>query len=176
MKSKFTFLSLASLILVSCSVTHDKVWNSPDKTTQLRFVKGPQGPTQSNEESFSFYSLHERQSDKRLISVRSIINENTLDFVQTQRIHFSPTGMTILIEEDISDASPDYVYTLIYQEDSRYHSRDLALPTRSTPNPHDGYGLWPDVISITDEAIEYRFLKDEPSVWVKISELRDRGL
>lgn len=175
MKSRAAFILVTSAVLSSCSVTHDKAWNSPDRTTELRFVKGPQGPTYSNEDSFSFYSLHESQSGKRLITVRSIINEYTHPSVQKQRIHFSPTGRTILIEEDISDASPDYVYTLIYRGENGFYSRDLALPGRSSSNPHDVYGLWPDVLSITDDSIEYRFFEDEQSAWVKITDLRDRG-
>jgi hypothetical protein len=167
---------LAALGFCACASTNRKTWVAPDRSAELRFVLGPSGTSHAARDSYSYYSLHARRSGKRLAVVRSIItDEPTHQPPRRQAVHFSPTGQTILVEEDISDASPDYAHTLLYSDGALSRSRDLQLPVRSRPLP-DVYGSLPSVVSITDTEVIYQFPDSEKAERSRFEDLHDRGL
>lgn len=89
------------------------------------------------------------------------------------QVFFSPTGETILIDEDVSDASPSYQFILIHFNPDIHYVRDevrhLELPTVPTAT----YPGRPSIISISDESITYRFYGEHRSKTVKFTNLRD---
>ena len=134
-------------------------------------MSGPPGIIHAAHDCYSYYRLHDCRSGKRLAVVRSIISDETFR-VSRQAVFFSPTGRTVLINEDTTDSSPVFCNTLLYYDGTHFSSRDLQLPRRSKPIP---YGSWPFVVSITDTDVEYQFSESATTERSKSDDLRDRG-
>lgn len=165
---------LATVLISSCATQSKQSWESPDHSTRLTFTQAPSGTSGSEGASYSYYSLHDTKTGERLAVVGSIISDSAT-YVAKQRVHYSPTGRTILIEEDVSDASPDYAFKLLYLDGSFYHSRNLNIPAQLLPDLHNVYGVTPVIVSITDDAVKYRYNELEHSQESTFKELRDVG-
>jgi len=110
--------------------------------------------------TFSRYEIFERPSGKRLEVTASIIDEFALkDHLKRQEVHFSPSGQTIVIDEDASDASDWVNYILISRRSAadRYFVERLELPVRQATSP---YGEWPIVVSVTDSEVFFHYPDD----------------
>ena len=114
-------------------------------------------------QTFSQYEVFSQHSGKRLAIAASIVDEFALkDHLKRQAVHFSPSGNTIVIDEDASDASDWVAYTLITRRNAGelFSVGELTLPVRDT---HSSYGEWPVVVSVTDSEVFYRYEGDTTS-------------
>jgi hypothetical protein len=177
-RAHFTgFVHLLSLCLIGCvsNPGNQRVWVSPDKSREVRFVPGPDRSnfevTPSDFSSCSYYALTNRKTGERLGVAPSVIRDHQLDFVRLQDVHFSPTGQTILIAEDTSDASPVYSYVLLQQADP-WEPRFLKLPIRGLVGGF-GYGQWPEVERISDTEVCFRYPNDEKLESLRFEEIPD---
>ena len=154
---KFTFSLFLVLVLAASSFGADKD-NLPTKWSKGgRIVTLNLGPEliSSSSQAASYYTVSPSLgSDKPTHTESFISKEYYFDRIIPQ-IFVSPTGKTVLIQEDVSDASPHFQYILIYFDShlQRDWVRHLAFSRASRWSYEDPR---PEIISITDEKITYR--------------------
>jgi hypothetical protein len=116
----------------------------------------------------SFYTISPSPGSDKPVNTESFISKEYYFDRIIPNICISPTGKTVLIQEDISDAPPYFQYILIYYDSflKRDWVRHLAFskaPRWSYEDPR------PEIVSITDEKITYR--PDRRSKKTKTSKL-----
>lgn len=161
-------LILLTATLGACASNNDLKWQSPNNTTELRHTKG--SLKSSDQSSASYYSLHDISSGKQLVTAQSIITDQG-----SRTIYFSKTGNTVLIYEDLGGSSPEYSHTLLSKNTTtgNYGVRLLRLPELDPDDPDYEYRDWPDVVSITDESVTFRFVNDTDTQTALFKNLKD---
>lgn len=190
---KSTFLPLVFFACTSCTTVQHTVdsvrpetssYLSPDErenptrtwTFKNRKVSLHLGPSVIGDEpkTASYYLITPSKDSSDNCSAGSYISKE--DYSHRGRliepaVHFSPSGNTVLIDEEVSDASPLYQVILVYfdshlKRDWIRHISLPAVPTISFPERAI-------IISITDGEIFYRFPGDKKVKRVLISEVPD---
>lgn len=88
----------------------------------------------------------------------SVIRDDQPGSVRLQDVHFSPTGRTIWIAEDTSDASPVHSHVLLRQAEP-WEVRILKMPLQGRAGGF-GYGQSPKVERISDSEVIFRYPDD----------------
>jgi len=108
----------------------------------------------------ALYGLYDREG-KLLATCPSIVTAEGIKvpgLPVEQTVNWSPSEKTVLIYENMSDASPEYEHHLFSENRSgTFDSRTIDLPHRSEPLP---YGEWPSVDSVDDSRLNLRWRSD----------------
>jgi hypothetical protein len=142
-------------------------WSKGGRTITLNL--GPE-LIASSADVASYYTISPSLgSDKPAYTESFISKEYYFDGV-IPKIYVSPSGKTVLIQEDVSDGSPHFQYILIYYDThlQRDWVRHLAFSKARRWSYEDPR---PEIISITDKKIIYRL--DQKSKTTKTSKFED---
>ena len=121
----------------------------------------------------SYYTISPSPGSDKPVNTESFISKEYYFDRIIPQIFVSPTGKTVLIQEDVSDASPHFQYILIYYDShlQRDWVRHLAFSRASRWSYEDPR---PEIVSITDEKVTYRLdIKSKKTKTSKLEALSD---
>lgn len=132
----------------------------------VRFVAGPDQPPGEKPRTFSFYQVT-RRSEKHPVTLdlgvesamdvwhfRNTPGSRPSEFI---KLFASPSGKTLLIEEDVpNDCSPCWNHMLVRFDGEEMTATYLDLPSRVTKDT-EVFGFTPLATSISDHDISYRY-------------------
>jgi hypothetical protein len=152
-----SLILLALMIFAACSFAADKN-KLPTKWTKggrvITLTLGPELIPHTIDTA-SYYTISPSPGSDKPVDTGSFISKEYYFDAIIPQIFVSPTGKTVLIQEDASDASPHFQYILIYYDShlQRDWVRHLAFSRASRWSYEDPR---PEIVSMTDEKVTYR--------------------